>query len=142
MRKYKLKDLGEVKTIIKWQITRDLGSNTMKINYSAFICDLFIDENFFDCNANVVSIKASFVIDMTETDAYKEEDLHTYQRLIEKLIYLACRIRPDIAFAIGELSKYNADPQKSHLQAVKRVVQYLKGTMNLGLVYEKTSQQP
>lgn len=36
-RKYNIKDLEKMKIIIRWQITRNLISNTMKINQSAFI---------------------------------------------------------------------------------------------------------
>ena len=135
---YNVKDLGKVKTIIGWQITRDLIAQTIKINQSAFIQDLVIEENLFDCNANVVPMKIKSAINMSDVDVYKEEDLHTYQQLIGKLMYLACGTRPDIAFAIGQLSKHNADPRKGHFQATKRVVQYLKNTMNLELVYSQT----
>lgn len=50
-------------------------------------------------------------------------------------MYLACETRLDIAFAVGRLSKHNADPRKGHLRAAKRVVRYLKGTIQLELVY-------
>lgn len=52
---------------------------------------------------------------MTGANVYKEEDFHTYQQLIGKLIYLTCGIKPDIMFAISQLSKYNINLQKSHL---------------------------
>ena len=71
--------------------------------------------------------------------AKHKEDLHTYQRLIGKLMYLACGTKPDIAFAIGQLSRHNADPRRGHFRAAKRVVRYLKGTMNLGLIYGRTT---
>lgn len=50
-------------------------------------------------------------------------------------MYLACGTWPDIAFAVGQLSKHNADPRKGHLRAAKRVVRYLKGTMDMGLTF-------
>lgn len=139
---YDVKDLGEVKTIIGWQITRDLTRQTMKIDQSAFIRDLVIEEGLDDFNTNVVPMKAGSSIHMSDADAYEEEDLYTFQRLIGKLMYLACGTRPDIAFAVGQLSRHNADPRNGHLQAAKRVVRYLKGTMNLDLVYGRTSHQP
>lgn len=52
-------------------------------------------------------------------------------------MYLAYGTRPDIAFAVGRLSKYNTNLRKNHLQADKKVVQYLKRIMQLGLVYDQ-----
>lgn len=69
---------------------------------------------------------------MGDPEDYEEADLRTYQQLIGKLMYLACGTRPDIAFTV---SKHNADPRKGHLRAAKRVVRYLKGTMNMGLTF-------
>jgi len=45
--------------------------------------------------------------------------------------------RPDIAQALNTVSKLNATPNPAHLNAVKRIILYLKGTVNLALKYEK-----
>lgn len=55
--------------------------------------------------------------------------------MINKLIYLACKTRPDIAFAVEQFYSHNANPKKGLLQVVKKVVWYLKGTMNLEFLY-------
>ena len=129
LKEYDTKDLGEVKTIIGWQISQDIAAETMKIDLSAFIKDLVIEEGLTNCNATIISIKAGLAIDMPNANNYEETELLEYQQLIGKLMYFACGTRPDIAFAIGQLSKHNADPKKSHLKAAKRVVRYLKGTI-------------
>lgn len=41
----------------------------------------------------------------------------------------------DIAFVVGQLAQYMENPRKSHWEAVKRVLRYLKGTKDLKLVY-------
>ena len=110
---YDTKDLGEVKTIIGWQIERDTAANMMKIHQSAFIRDLVIKEGLTNYNANVIPIKAGSSIEMSEPEDYKEVNLHMYQKLIEKLMYLSCGTRPDISFVVGQLSRYNADPRNS-----------------------------
>lgn len=107
----------------------------MKIDQLAFIQDLVIDEKLSDCNANVVLMKSGNAINISNVDVYGEENLHTYQQLIGKLIYFAYRTKPNIVFAVSQLSKHNADPRKDHLQAAKRVIRYLKGIMNLRLIY-------
>lgn len=84
-------------------------------------------------------MKAGFAIKMIKLNNYKDIEIKPYQHLIGKLMYLACGTRPDIAFIVGLLSRHNADSRKDHLQAAKRVVQYLKRTMQLGLVYGRTS---
>lgn len=50
-------------------------------------------------------------------------------------MYLSCGTRPDIAFAVGQLSKHNSDPRIGHIKAAKKVVYYLKGIIHLGLIY-------
>lgn len=57
-KEYEMKDLGEVKTIIGWQITRDTATGTMKLDQSAFIRDLVIEEGPTDYNAKVIPVKA------------------------------------------------------------------------------------
>ncbi|GKF70155.1 hypothetical protein Tco_0203212, partial [Tanacetum coccineum] len=45
--------------------------------------------------------------------------------------------RPDLVFAVCMCARYQAKPTKKHLEAIKRVFWYLKGTINMGLWYPK-----
>ena len=45
--------------------------------------------------------------------------------------------RPDIVFAVQQLSQFNADPSITHLTEAKRVIQYLQGSKSLGITYSK-----
>lgn len=116
-------------------MTRNWDAGILKINQSAFIRNLLEEENLTDCNAVIIPMKAGSFIEMLKDDDYEEADLKTYQRLIGKLMYLSCGTRPDISFAMGQLSQRNADPRVGHLKAAKGVVWYLKGTMHLGITY-------
>ncbi len=77
-KEYDTKDLGEVKTIIAWQIHRDFVAGTMKIDQSVFIRDLVIEEGLTNCNANVIPMKAGSSIEMADAENYEEADLRTY----------------------------------------------------------------
>ncbi|GJS03459.1 uncharacterized mitochondrial protein-like protein [Tanacetum coccineum] len=62
---------------------------------------------------------------------------HTdYRSMIGSLMYLTSS-RPDIMFATCMCARYQANPNKHHMSAVKRIFRYLKGTINLGLWYPK-----
>lgn len=51
-------------------------------------------------------------------------------------MYLAMGRRPDIAFALSTVSQYLESPAKIHWNAVKRILKYLKGTVDYGLTYK------
>lgn len=72
---------------------------------------------------------------MLELNNYEKADLKTYQHLMGKLIYLLCETRLEIAFAIRQLNKRNINPKIGYLKVKKRVIQYLKGTMHLRIMY-------
>eukprot|EP00795_Rhopilema_esculentum_P017528 gene17528-biopygen6440 len=71
----------------------------------------------------------------------KPVDNVQYQSMIGSLLYAAIATRPDIAQAVGALSQFNSAPTEAHLTAVKRVFRYLKGTINLSLVYKKSESK-
>ncbi|KAH9071988.1 hypothetical protein Ae201684P_021125 [Aphanomyces euteiches] len=59
-----------------------------------------------------------------------------YQSLIGALQYLVSATRPDIASAIRYLSSHNHDHNQTHWRMAKRVLKYLKGTANMGPLYD------
>lgn len=90
-------------------------TSIIKVDQPVFIQDLVIETRPTNCNTNVISMKANSSIDMSDLENYKEVNLYTYQCLIGKLIYFTYSIRPNIAFVVGQLSRYNANPRKRHL---------------------------
>lgn len=80
-------------------------------------------------------MKASNVIEINDTDDYKETNIKVYQRLVGKLIYLSFSTRPNISFAISQLSKRNTNPRVSHLRVTKGIVHYLNDTIQLDIIY-------
>ena len=66
----------------------------------------------------------------------KETERSQYQRIVGKLIYLS-HTRPDIAYDVGVVSMFMHKPQIQHMEAVMRILRYLKGTNDLGILYKK-----
>ncbi|GJR70550.1 retrotransposon protein, putative, ty1-copia subclass [Tanacetum coccineum] len=58
-----------------------------------------------------------------------------YANAVGSLMYLMVCTRPDIAYAVSVVSRYLANPGKNHWEAVKWILKYLRGTVNVGLVY-------
>nr|GEX59823.1 uncharacterized mitochondrial protein AtMg00810-like [Tanacetum cinerariifolium] len=66
----------------------------------------------------------------------KPVDTILYHGMIGSLMYLTAST-PDLIYDVYLCARYEAKPTEKHLQAVKRIFQYLKGTINMGLWYSK-----
>ncbi|XP_050890665.1 secreted RxLR effector protein 161-like [Lathyrus oleraceus] len=65
-------------------------------------------------------------------------DTGRYQILVGKLIYLS-HTRPDIAFLVSVVSQFIHSPFEEHLEAVYKILRYLKGNPGKRLLFKKTS---
>ncbi|GJR06876.1 retrovirus-related pol polyprotein from transposon TNT 1-94 [Tanacetum coccineum] len=63
-------------------------------------------------------------------------DATHYREMIGSLMHLTSS-RPDLIYAVCLCARYQAKPTEKHLNAVKRIFRYLKGTINMGLWYSK-----
>ncbi|KAG2770671.1 hypothetical protein PC129_g8884 [Phytophthora cactorum] len=60
-----------------------------------------------------------------------------YRELVGSLMYLTTCTRPDLAFSVGQLSRYVQNSTQQHIGAAKRVLRYLIGTKTQGIVYTR-----
>ena len=59
-----------------------------------------------------------------------------YASAIESSMYAMLCTRSDICFAVGKVSYYQSNPGPSHWKAVKRILRYLRGTIDHALCYQ------
>lgn len=74
-------------------------------------------------------------------DSEKDEKVvnASYKEAVRSLLYLAMVTRPDIAYAyVNAVSQYAEIPNKQHWNAVKRIIKYIKRTINYGIKFNKT----
>ncbi|GJW54421.1 retrovirus-related pol polyprotein from transposon TNT 1-94 [Tanacetum coccineum] len=77
----------------------------------------------------------------SDTKLMKDEECESvdstnYRGMIGSPLYLMAS-RPDIMFSVSLCARFQEDPKTSHLEAVKRIFRYIKGTTHLGLWYPK-----
>ena len=72
---------------------------------------------------------------MKNDDALKA-NATDYRSLIGCLLYL-CATRPDIMYVASLLSRFMHSPSENHMKAAKRILRYLRGTLDYGLLYSK-----
>nr|GEW79167.1 retrovirus-related Pol polyprotein from transposon TNT 1-94 [Tanacetum cinerariifolium] len=78
----------------------------------------------------------SFDTKLTKDEERESVDSTMYRGMIGSLLYQTAS-RPDIMFSVCLCAHFQEAPKTSHLEAVKRIFRYIKGTMHLGLWYPK-----
>ncbi|KAL0545278.1 hypothetical protein IC582_020428 [Cucumis melo] len=63
-------------------------------------------------------------------------DIKTYRGMVGSLLYLTAS-RPDIMFSVCLCARFQSCPKESHLYAVKRILKYFLGTIDVGLWYPR-----
>jgi len=61
-------------------------------------------------------------------------DQSLYRSMIGSLLYHTAS-RPDITFVVGMCARYQAEPKMSHLVQVKKILKYINGTTDYGILY-------
>ena len=133
--KFKMKDLGKLHFCLGVHITYDEEKGILLMHQKQYITKIL--EKYQMTEAKTVSTPASIDVKLQKDDgSSKGVDAINYQSMVGSLLYAAVATRPDIAQAVGAVSKFSANPTVAHLTAVKRILRYLKGTINLALRYD------
>ncbi|GKB73903.1 zinc finger, CCHC-type containing protein [Tanacetum coccineum] len=127
---FDMKDLREAEVILGIRIKR--GNNGISISQSHYIEKILTKFNFANCSPVYTPVDLTVKFPPNKGTLVSQLE---YSRAIGCLMYAMISTRPDIAFAVGKLSRYTSNPSALHWHALGRVFQYLKGTMDYGLTY-------
>ena len=119
---------------------KTLKDNTIVLSqkhYAKRIVDRF---NLTEANPVKIPVDASQNLSMFNKDENERKTIQMpYREAVGSLLFLATVSRPDIAYAVSVASKFIDKPNKIHWNAVKRIIRYIKGTLNFGLIYKSNN---
>nr|GEY39794.1 zinc finger, CCHC-type [Tanacetum cinerariifolium] len=128
--RFSMKYMGEVDVILGIRINHE--SKGIAISQSYYIEKVLKKFNYSDCTP--ISTPLDTYEKMMPNRGLAVSQLE-YSRVIGCLMYAMTCTRPDIAFAVGKLSRYTSNPGTQHWQEIQRVLKYLKKTIDCRLVY-------
>lgn len=135
MSKFRMTDLLEVKHFTGIKVERT--NNTICLSQSAYISNVLKKFNMADCK----SVSTPLPSQINYEDLNSDENYNApCRQLIGSLMYIMLCTRPDISTAVNILSRYSNKSNLMLWQNIKRVLRYLKGTIDLKLVYKKKKQ--
>lgn len=130
--KYGFKDGGKLHSFLGVQVEQ--SDNCIRIHQEKY-CNEILERFGFDGAHGSATPMETTAKYSQSTSAQDEEPSFDYRGAIGALMYLATSTRPDIAYSVGYLSRFVANPTQKHCGAVKRILRYLVSTKNLGIVY-------
>lgn len=132
------KDEGNpIEWLLGIAIEQSIEKGTVSMNMSTMIdklSNLVLTEQE---RVKAKGIKTPMIVTPLTKNATREVPASEFDYLsvVGSLLHLANCVRCDIAFAVGCLARFSMTPGKSHVKAVKRVVQYLYNTKSMGITY-------
>ena len=96
-----------------------------------------------DCNPVKTPLTPGTELSQLVPTSLQTQEMRTipYLAAVGSLQYLATMTRPDIAYAVSYLGRFNHNPHPEHWGAVKHLMRYLKGTRDYQLVYKGCEAQ-
>jgi hypothetical protein len=133
--KYEITDLGKLYQFLGLWITRDHPSRRLFLHQIPYISNILNGVGIKSCNRIFMPIRVKTQLRPSENKSEITEMVQ-YQSVVGKLMYGMLGTRPDLAYAVSTLSKFNHCPIMDHHSALKSVFRYLKQTANLGILYD------
>jgi len=132
--KLNIVDKGPISYCLSMHINYDFDAGIMRINQSNYIKEILDQFNLSNAKSAVSPIAPGFTID-TESESF--DDVQLFQQLTGLLLYLANQTRLDISFAVNIMCRHMSKPTKQLFELGKRILRYLKGTINHKLIYTR-----
>ena len=132
--KFDIKDLGEVHHYLGMKLVRDRKKKTITLTQRAFWEKTLRRFQMEDCYPVSTPMDPSLPSSlMASTEESTEADRKEYAAMIGCLTWGQIMTRPDLSYALSVLNKYCTNPGKEHFAGVKRVLRYIKGTLDKGI---------
>ena len=132
--RFEMDDHGELHYLLGMCVKRDRKKKILTVDQRQYLMSVLDRFGMKDCKSvstpmeNGGKFKKLLVTD---------EAIETlrYQAVIGSLIYASICTRPDLSYSMGALSQFMSKPGTDHWVASKRILRYIKGSLNLGLVF-------
>ncbi|GKD31182.1 retrovirus-related pol polyprotein from transposon TNT 1-94 [Tanacetum coccineum] len=130
--KFQMSMMGQMSFFLGLQVSQNPGG--IFINQSKFALEILKKFRMDSCDPVDTPMVDRLKLD--EDPLGIPVDQTRFCSMVGSLMYLTAS-RPDLVFAVCMCARYQASPTKKHLEALKRVFWYLRGTINWGLWYPK-----
>ncbi|CAA6675883.1 unnamed protein product [Spirodela intermedia] len=128
MKKFEMRDLGLLTSYLGIEVEQT--GDVIRLKQKNYALWLLEQSGMQGCNSVSTLPEARFKFN--EGSKSQPVDSTKFRSIIGSLRYLI-HTRPDLTYYVGYLSRYMEAPTTEHMAALKWILRYVKGTVNLGL---------
>ena len=132
--RFKITDLSRDSRFLGVDITWNRERGEVTLSQSRYIQQVLSKFRMSDCNAVKTPMLENIRIEKDKDEPLTKKP---YRQLIGCLSYIACMTRPDINFAVNRLSQFQECATDMMYEQAKRILRYLKGSIDLKLHYSR-----
>ena len=144
-RRFKLRDLGPVFFLLGVHVTRDRSKRMLSLSQRQAIVDMLKKFDMEDCKPVGTPLDPGSKLSIADSPQTIEDVAvmrsKPYAEAVGTLMYIAIATRPDIAYAVGVLSRFSSNPGVAHWKAVQHLFRYMQATKDLKLTYAPDPSQ-
>jgi len=129
---FSLKDLGSLHYFLGIEASTTLEGN-LHLSQTRYIKEILHQTNMPESRAQPTPIISSLRLTKNASTAVQDPTL--YRSVVGALQYVFIT-RPELSFAVNKVCQFMHCPQEHHWRAVKRILRYLAGTENHGLIIQ------
>ena len=155
LKKYKMSDLGAVERYVGVHIYRDLGKGELYLNQVSYCLETAEKYGLADQSHPSTPLPDNFELfhpweweepgqetperpaNVPDEPVLPLEGQRRFMQLVGSLRYAATLCRPEVAYAVSQLSRVQHVPKARHMAAAERCVRYLAHTADLSLRFCK-----
>jgi hypothetical protein len=130
---FELRDEGEVGDFLGIRITKK-GDKGFYLTQTGLIEKVLLVSGMNDSRAATTPAFVNALGSDKDGDPFDEN--WDYATVVGMLLYLSGNSRPDISFAVSQCCRFTHSPRHSHGIAVKRILRYLNGTRDKGILFK------
>lgn len=131
MERFEMKDLGKIKRYIGIDIDYSDDRKRMTLSQTKYIESLAVKYNLENTRLYDTPMETNLKLEQ----AREVDDSIKYRNIIGELLYISTGTRPDIAYSVNYLSRYQSCYDRTHYKYAMRILKYLYKTKDLKLTY-------
>ena len=130
--RFKISDLGALSYYLNIEVRQ--GKEHISLGQCAYAKKLLERNGMAECKPCATPMEER--LKLSKHSMAAKVDTTRYRSIVGGLRYLT-RTRPDIAFAVGYVSRFMEDPREDHWSTVKRLLRYVKRTLDQAIIFPK-----